>query len=131
MHLSTDNPNSEFSREIEMRFAAQGIIWTDRESANYRLELGPERFSQRNLSLNSEARVAEFELNMTARFSVIDADNQVTIESTEVAVIRQMENDPRNVVGKSEEVRIIKSEMRADLARQIMRRIGFFATGKG
>ena len=68
---------------------------------------------------------------MTARFSVIDADNQVTIESTEEAVIRQMENDPRNVVGKSEEVRIIKSEMRADLARQIMRRIGFFATGKG
>ena len=111
MYLSTDNPNSEFS--------------------NYRLELGPELFSQRNLSLNSEARVAEFELNMTARFSVIDADNQVTIESTEVAVIRQMENDPRNVVGKSEEVRIIKSEMRADLARQIMRRIGFFATGKG
>jgi LPS-assembly lipoprotein len=131
MHLSTDNPNSEFSREVEMRFAAQGITWTDRESANYRLELGPERFSQRNLSLNSEARVAEFELNQTARFSVIDADNQVTIESTEVAVIRQMENDPRNVVGKSEEVRIIKSEMRADLARQIMRRIGFFATGNG
>ena len=129
MHLVTGNPNGEFSRELQSRFAAQGIEWTNRQSANYNLKLGPERFSQRNLSLNSEARVAEFELTMSARFSVSGADNQVVIEDTEVTVIRQMENDPRNVVGKAEEVRILKSEMRADLARQIMRRIGFFAAG--
>ena len=27
MYLSTANPNSEFSREVEMRFAAQGIAY--------------------------------------------------------------------------------------------------------
>ena len=131
MHLVTSNPNGEFSREVETRFAAQGIQWTTLEDANYRLDLGAERFSQRNLSLNAEARVAEFELTMTARFSVLDADNQVIIATTEVAVVRQMENDPRNVVGKAEETRIIKAEMRGDLARQIMRRIGFFAASNG
>ncbi len=131
MHLVTSNPNGEFSREVETRFAAQGIQWNTWEDANYRLDLGAERFSQRNLSLNAEARVAEFELTMTARFSVLDADNQVIIAATEVAVVRQMENDPRNVVGKAEETRIIKSEMRGDLARQIMRRIGFFASSNG
>jgi LPS-assembly lipoprotein len=31
------------------------------------------------------------------------------------------------VVGKSEELRIIKSEMRVELAQQVLRRIGFFA----
>lgn len=129
MHLATGNPNGEFPREVQSRFAAQGIQWTDRESANYRLAVGPERFSQRNLSLNSEARVAEFELTMSARFSVMGQGNQVLIEDAEVTTIRQMENDPRNVVGKAEEIRILKSEMRADLARQIMRRIGFFAAG--
>jgi LPS-assembly lipoprotein len=127
MHLVTGNPNGEFSREVQGRFAAHGIEWTERQSANYLLKLGPERFSQRNLSLNSEARVAEFELTMRARFSVDNAGNQAVIESTEVTTIRQMENDPRNVVGKAEEIRILKAEMRADLARQIMRRIGFFA----
>ena len=64
-------------------FAAQGVEWTDRQTANYLLTLGPEQFSQRNLSLNSEARVAEFELTMRARFSVKKADNQVVIETTE------------------------------------------------
>ncbi|NCF17219.1 MAG: hypothetical protein GWP63_03195 [Haliea sp.] len=129
MHLATGNPNGEFSREVQTRFAAQGVEWTTPKSANYRLKLGPERFSQRNLSLNSEARVAEFELTMSARFSVMGQGNQVLIEDAEVTTIRQMENDPRNVVGKAEEIRILKSEMRADLARQIMRRIGFFAAG--
>ena len=131
MHLVTGNPNGEFSRDVTSRFAAQGIEWTERQSANYLLTLGPEQFNQRNLSLNSEARVAEFELTMRAKFSVRDASNQVVIETTEVISIRQMENDPRNVVGKAEEVRIVKGEMRADLARQIMRRIGFFAISNG
>jgi LPS-assembly lipoprotein len=131
MYLVTGNPNGEFSREVSSRFAARGVEWTDRETANYLLTLGSEQFSQRNLSLNSEARVAEFELTMRARFSVRDARNQVVIDTTEVSTIRQMENDPRNVVGKAEEIRILKAEMRADLALQIMRRIGFFATSSG
>ena len=38
-----------------------------------------------------------------------------------------MENDPRNVVGKAGEMRLIQAEMRTELAEQIMRRIGFYA----
>jgi LPS-assembly lipoprotein len=127
MHLVTDNPNSEFSREVKTRFAANGIQWMDSEDANYRVVLGPERFSQRNLSLNAQARAAEFELTMRSKFSVLDAHNTVVLESTEARVVKQMENDPRNVVGKAEEIRILKAEMRAELAQQIMRRIGFYA----
>ena len=105
MHFVTGNPNSEFSRDLQSRFAANGVQWMDQENANYSLAVSPERFSQRNLSLNSEARVAEFELTMSAQFSVRDADNIEIIKPTRVAVVRQMENDPRNVVGKAVEVR--------------------------
>jgi LPS-assembly lipoprotein len=128
MHLITGNPNSEFSRAVQTLFAANGVQWLDREDANYIVTLGPERFSQRNLSLNAEARAAEFELTMRARFSVSDADNIEVMPTADASVVRQMENDPRNVVGKSEEVRILKSEMRTELAQQIMRRIGFYAS---
>ena len=127
MHLVTGNPNSEFSRDVFSRFAANGVQWMEREDANFSLLLGSERFSQRNLSLNAEARAAEFELTMRAQFRVLDADNNEVIKSTNVAVVKQMENDPRNVVGKAEEVSLLKAEMRAELAQQIMRRIGFFA----
>jgi LPS-assembly lipoprotein len=127
MYLATNNPNSEFSREVQTRFAANGVEWHDKEQANFRLVLGPERFSQRNLSLNAEARAAEFELTMRSTFSVLDNDGAQVMPPTESTVIKQMENDPRNVVGKAEEIRILKGEMRTELAQQIMRRIAFFA----
>jgi LPS-assembly lipoprotein len=65
---------------------------------------------------------------MSAQFTVLDADRTEAMQKTTVSVIKQMENDPRNVVGKAEEVRLLKIEMRAELAQQIMRRIGFYAS---
>ena len=127
MHLVTGNPNSEFSREVQSRFAANGIIWVEREEADHVLRLGPENFSQRNLSLNAEARAAEFELTMKTNFSVDGVSGEEVIEASSAAVIKQMENDPRNVVGKAEEIRILKVEMRTELAQQILRRIVFYA----
>ena len=131
MHMVTGNPNSEFSREVKTSFAANGVEWQDSmQTANYSIKLGPERFSQRNLSLNSEARAAEFELTMRSTFSVRDSSGKTVIEDTTSSVVKQMENDPRNVVGKAEEIRILKGEMRSELAQQIMRRIAFFAASQ-
>ncbi len=127
MNLVTGNPNSEFSREVQARFSANGIQWVDRDEADYVLKLGPERFSQRNLSLNAQARAAEFELTMRSNFTVLALTGDEVMPDTEASVVKQMENDPRNVVGKAEEVQILKREMRTELAQQILRRIGFFA----
>ena len=110
--------------------ASAGVQWTERQSANYVLLLGPERFSRRNLSLSAEARAAEFELTMQADFSVLGRGNTETMPNTTASVVKQMENDPRNVVGKAEEIRILKAEMRGELAQQIMRRIAFFAASQ-
>jgi LPS-assembly lipoprotein len=128
MHLVSSDPNSEFSRNVTALFAANGVQWTESDTANFRLVLTPESFEQRNLSLNSEARVAEFELTMRSQFSVLDTSGKDVMPQTAVTVIKQMENDPRNVVGKEGEMRLIQNEMRYELAEQIMRRISFFAT---
>jgi LPS-assembly lipoprotein len=127
MHLVTGDPNGEFSRNVTALLAANGVQWTDRQSAKFSLVLSPERFEQRNLSLNSEARVAEFELSMSSQFSVLDAKNTEVMPTTVVSVVKQMENDPRNVVGKQGEVQLIQNEMRYELAEQIIRRISFYA----
>ncbi len=127
MYLVTGNPNSELSREIESSFAAHGVNWVAQENANYIVKVGPEKFAQRNLSLNAQARAAEFELALSTDFIVVDSQGKEIMEKSEVSVLRQMENDPSNVVGKAEETRILRSEMRSDLVRKIMRRIAFFA----
>ena len=127
MHLVTNDTNSEFTRAVITQFAANGVQWTDAESASFNVVLNPERFEQRNLSLNSEARVSEFELTMSSQFKVLDTTQQEVMAPTTVSVVKQMENDPRNEVGKEGEVRLLQSEMRSELAEQIMRRIGYFA----
>ena len=127
MHLITTNPNGELSRELQSTFAASGVVWVDREEANYLLNIGPEKFSQRNLSLNAQARAADFELTLATSFAVDDGQGVEVMESAKAFVVKQMENDPRNVVGKAEEVRILRAEMRTELINQIMRRIGYFA----
>jgi LPS-assembly lipoprotein len=128
MYLVTNNPNGEFTRAVRTAFTTNNIAWTDQGDANYSLMLGPERFSKTNLSLNKEARVSQLELTMQSTFSVVDASGKEAMPDTVASVIRRMENDPRNALGMGEEVRILKSEMRAELAQQIIRRIGFFAT---
>ena len=128
MYLVTGNPNDEFSQAVRTVFTTDDIQWTARADANYSLILGPERFSQTNLSLNKEARVSQLELTMQTTFSVLDASGKEVMPDTRASVMRQMENDPRNAMGKGEEIRIVKAEMRTELARQIIRRIGFFAT---
>lgn len=128
MHLVTNNPNGELSREVNSTFSAYDIVWVEDEDANYSISIGSERFQQRNLSINAQARASEFELTMSTVFSVRDAQGKQVIESSEATVVKQMENDPSNVVGKAEEVRILKTEMRTELVQQILRRVGYFAS---
>lgn len=127
LHLLTTNPNSELSRELQSRFSANGVNWVDRTEARYSIRLGGEQFKQRNLSLNAQARAAEFQLTLSTNFAVFDEQGVEVLPLSKAAVVKQMENDPRNVLGKSEEIRILKSEMRTELIEQIVRRIGFYA----
>ena len=130
MHLVTGNPNGEFSREVEPVLPPGHPMDTQ---GRCQLPTGPGARALQPTQPVAQCRGpgGGIRTDHDAHFSVLDADNQVIIATTEVAVVRQMENDPRNVVGKAEETRIIKSEMRGDLARQIMRRIGFFASSNG
>ena len=128
MSLHNNNANSEFTRELISRFEANGVVWTTQKDANYRLRITGPDFDQRNLTLNSEARVAEYELTMSASFIVHNADGSVALEQSKASIVKQMENDPRNVVGTAEEIKLLQQEMRTELARQIARRIGFFAS---
>lgn len=131
MALVTNSPNSEFSRDVIALLSANGVQWTERGKANFNLVLAGEHFEQRYLSLNSEARVAEYELTMSSQFSVLDANNQEVVAPTSVSVIKQVENNPRNVVGKEGEVQMVQNDMRIDLAQQIMRRLSFYAAAGG
>ena len=123
IQLISSRSRSELTREVSRALTAIGLVLvTDAEQeALLVLTLQPEQFSQRNVSLTAQARAAELELTLAADFTLVQPERD-TIDAR-ATVTRQMLNDPRNVVGKTEEIRLLREEMRRDLAAQIARRL--------
>jgi LPS-assembly lipoprotein len=121
LRLVSSQPRSELTREVTQELTANGLILTDDGDATLILTLQPEQFTQRNVSLTAQARAAELELTLAAEFTLEQADHDPI--DARATVNRQMLNDPRNVVGKTEELRLLRDEMRRDLAAQIVRRL--------
>ena len=121
LQLISSQPRSELTREVSRALSATGLMLLEEGDAMLTLTLQPEQFTQRNLSLTAQARAAELELTLFADFTLNQqASDQIDARAT---VTRQMLNDPRNVVGKTEEMRLLREEMRSDLADQIARRV--------
>ena len=121
IRLISNQPRAELTREVSRELTANGLLVTDDDESDVLLRLEPEQFSQRNVSLTAQARAAELKLTLSAAFTLTEFD-QESIDAR-ASVNRQMLNDPRNVVGKTEELRLLREEMRRDLAAQIVRRV--------
>ena len=123
LQLISSQPRSELTREVSKALSAAGLVLLEEGDAMLTLVLQPELFMQRNISLTAQARAAELELTLFADFTL----NQQASEPIDAraTVTRQMLNDPRNVVGKTEEIRLLREEMRRDLADQIARRVSY------
>ena len=121
IQVISGQPRSELTREVSRALSASGLTLLDEGDAMLRLRLQPEQFTQRNVSLTAQARAAELELTLFTDFTLIQPEADPS--DARATVTRQMLNDPRNVVGKTEEIRLLREEMRRDLADQIARRI--------
>ena len=121
LQLISSQPRSQLTREVSRALSATGLMLLEEGDAMLTLVLQPEQFMQRNVSLTAQARAAELELTLSADFTLNQqASDPIDARAT---VTRQMLNDPRNVVGKTEEIRLLREEMRRDLADQIARRV--------
>ena len=121
LQLISGQPRSELTREVSRALSATGLMLLEEGDAMLTLVLQPEQFTQRNVSLTAQARAAELELTLFADFTLNQQESEPI--DARATVTRQMLNDPRNVVGKTEEIRLLREEMRRDLADQITRRI--------
>ena len=121
LQLISSQPRSALTREVSRALSATGLMLLEEGDVMLTLVLQPEQFTQRNVSLTAQARAAELELTLFADFTLNQqASDPIDARAT---VTRQMLNDPRNVVGKTEEIRLLREEMRRDLADQIARRV--------
>ncbi len=124
VQLASGQPRSALITALSQQLSSAGARLDTPDSEALVLKLGAETFEQRNLSLTARARSAEVELTLSTRFTLTQG-NRTLLETTDVTVTEQFYNDPRNVVGKTEELQLLRNEMRAELAARIVRHIQF------
>lgn len=91
------------------------------------IELRDMRRTRRGVSVNSRARVAEYQLNLQVLYGVRDADQELLAPQwARSARVYQVDRD--NLVGSNEEETLLEREMRSDLVQQIIRAVNAVTT---
>ena len=117
-------PSSEFAAQLRSELQRQGASLLALTEAELVLYVDIETFEQRSLSLTARARAAELELQASVNFSV-KLNGQWLIDNESIAVVNQMLNDPLNVVGKTEEMRLLQEELQTALVEALTRRLDY------
>ena len=73
--------------------------------------------------MNTDARVAEYQLNEEVDFMVIDRSSNIMLQPSTVAVERVYEFLETDVLASSNEERMVKHDMRLEIVRKIINRL--------
>jgi LPS-assembly lipoprotein len=128
LYVEAVDTSSPMHRELQRVLNQNQIALAPNvNDANYRLGLGPENSSERALSVNANARAGEYELEISVPFQLAKGTDVVLPPET-LSLTKVYLADPDNAVAKNEEAELIRTEMRRELAQQILRRLQAYAT---
>ncbi len=121
--------DSTLTTELQKALSERAFrIATNRDDADIWLRLTGEQQIQRIVSLQSTGRVSEFELSHSVNMLIAQAeeDQEIAYDAEQspnrVEVIREYTYDTRGILGKENEARTLRGEMREELIRQIVLR---------
>ncbi len=115
---------SELYYEVENALRnAGGVVAQSVDATTSVLTLHSQAINRRVLSVDSQGRDAEYELEMKLVFSLRDAAGRVVADKERVTVNRDFSFDPDNVLSKSEEEASLRSEMLRQGVGQMMQRL--------
>ncbi len=122
--LELEQPNSEFARLLRRSLDVAGVeTRSDSGSAELAtLRVNAERVVNRAVTVNPQARAAQYEIRLSVDISLAQADELLIPDET-LFVERIYIEDIANLAGTRDEVELITSEMRRDLVDQLLRRL--------
>ena len=92
-------------------------------AAQARFELVNVIQNTRQVSLNAQGQVEEFELMLKITFRIVDSNRQFILDDTTLTAIRSLPFDPRFVQAKESEQATLYKDMYRSMVARIMRRI--------
>ncbi|WP_421861835.1 LPS assembly lipoprotein LptE [Motiliproteus sp.] len=122
LHLQ-GNERSAMYQTVERTLKSSGVSLVDSaQQAPYTIELISDSLDRRSASLNTRAKVEEYELRARLRYQILDSEGEVAIPETELYTERTYDYDENSVNAKEAEEALLRKEMRQTLAGQLVRR---------
>ena len=124
IHLVSEEPNGQLLSELTRALEAYGIkAVSSNSNPDLSVVITDYRRIRRTSSMNTDARVAEYQLNEEVDFMVIDRSSNITLKPSTVAVERVYEFLETDVLASSNEERMVKHDMRLEIVRKIINRL--------
>ena len=127
-YLHTSEPNSEFFSSLREALRVRGLqVVNTPQQAGAQLIITEDSSGQRVLSVSARNTPREFEVFYSVTFS-LQSGTERLIEPESLVVTRSYTYDETQVLGKSQEERVLRRALATDLARQVVRRIEALGT---
>ena len=115
------NSQSNFAKALNNAVGKpQGAVT---ENADYQLLIVDENSISRTASITSSARAAEYLVVEEATIRILGKGGEVLLPDTVLRAERSLDFDENQIIGKSEEVNLVKGELLNDLVRQVISRL--------
>ena len=130
--LYVSSPDSDLQRELKQALSRNNVKISESNSdADYNLKLQAMRFDRRTAAVGSQVLAAEYELNMQVSYQIsqlkTEAGQKPYADQTQASTIRSYAYDPNNALGKDQEERQLRREMRGEIIQQILRRLALIS----
>ena len=119
--------NNPLARELKKQLAFAEIrIVNSSHDADYVVELGSESFDRKILSVSADTgKVDEYELVYNTTLTVIDSAGKKLVSNEPIAAQRDFTFDEDTVLGKFDEEKKLREEIRQYTAENIVRRLRY------
>jgi LPS-assembly lipoprotein len=119
--------NSQFGADLRRAIRASApdtkIIEDPTEPYQAQLQQVSETRSSREISLNAQGRVEEYELTLVYVFRIVDPNGDIILPSTTLVSVRDLPFDDRVIQAKEGEQATLFRQMQKSLVPRVMRRI--------
>ena len=122
-----EGKSSALAKVLNNQLSIAGVELTEEKAqANYRLVMLKQETDRRTTALGENATALEFQLIETLRFQLQDKTGRIVLGPNRISERRNMPNDANRVASSAEEEKILRREMRNNLAAKVVRQVTRF-----
>jgi LPS-assembly lipoprotein len=129
LHLASNDPHSALIIELTRSLELYGVdVVASAADASYSVVIVDFRRTRRTSTINPSARVAEYQLNEDVDFLIVDSNGSQLVPLSTSSVERVYEFNEQDVLSSDNEERLVKSNMREEIVRQMLNRLRLLPT---